>query len=65
MYEYMVRACDGDEGVVWRDLLHMGYNDRLKLVGARTIVVSAHTTNEVGAGDAAGYQEIVLVHVGA
>ena len=56
MYEYMVRACDGDEGVVWRDLLHMGYNDRLKLVGARTIVVSAHTTNEVGAGDAAGYQ---------
>jgi hypothetical protein len=44
----MVRAGGGDEGIVWRDLLYMGYNDRLKLVGARTIVVSVHATKEVG-----------------
>jgi hypothetical protein len=44
MYQHIARACGGDEAVLWRDLAYLGYDSRLQLAGARSVVVSVHAT---------------------
>lgn len=41
-------AADKDPETVWRDLRYNGYDNGLNLAGARTFVVSVHSTCKAG-----------------